>query len=84
MISVVFSKHALTQMRERGATRREVEKALENGKQVSAKKGRLAFRYNFQYNSEWGGQRYSTKQVMPVVVLEKGSYIVITVYTFYF
>ena len=79
-----YSGHALEQMQERGATREEVEEAIRTGEHIPAKRGRKAFRHNFQFNAEWGNKHYAIKQVMPIVVEEGNEYIVVTVYTFYF
>jgi len=84
MKKIIYSKHALEQMEERGATKNEVEEAICRGEKIPAKKERLSFRLNFQYNSEWGGKKYAIKQVMPVVAEENNKLIVVTVYTFYF
>lgn len=84
MRKIVFSNHALEQMNERGASRQEVEEAILKGERLPAKKGRISFRYNFQYNAPWVNKNFSIKQVMPIVVQEKDHYIVVTVYTFYF
>jgi len=84
MSKVIFSQHALLQMQERGASRSEVVKTIEDGECVPAKKGRQAFRLNFQYNGSWVGRRYRIKQVMPVIIEETNKIIVITVYVFYF
>ena len=81
---VKFTRHSLQQMIERGATEKEVEGAIYQGERVPAKKGRSAFRYNFQYNARWAGRYFLVKQVMPVVVQEHDTYVVVTVYTFYF
>lgn len=83
-MKVQFSKHALLQMEERGATRSEIVKAIENGEEVPAKKGRRAFRLNLNYTGSWLGKRYRTKQIKPVIVRENGHYVVVTVYVFYF
>ncbi len=83
-MKIIFSKHALEQMEERGAARSEVSEAITAGEKVLAKKGRVGFRLNFQYNERWAGKQYRVKQVMPVVVEEKGCYVVVTVYVFYF
>lgn len=71
-------------MEERGANKNEVKEAIKNGERIPAKRGRRAYRRNFQYNKEWGGKLYSMKQVMPVVVEENETIVVVTVYTFYF
>ena len=47
MKRVVFSTHALEQMRDRGAEQSEVEVAINAGEEIPAKQGRRAFRKNF-------------------------------------
>lgn len=79
-----FSRHALFQMTERGATPEEVIAAVRLGEQLPAKRGRKGFRKNFQYERLWGGRYYSIKQVLAIVAVETEALIVITVYTFYF
>ena len=83
-MKILFSKHALLQMEERGATRSEVVKAVEYGEEIPAKKGRIAFRYNLQFTGSWLGKRFRMKQIKPIVVKENSHYIVVTVYVFYF
>lgn len=80
----IYSRHALLQMSERGTTREEVAEAISKGEKVPAKKGRHAYRLNFQYDKLWGEKRYHMKQVMPVVKEEGKEISVITVYVFYF
>ena len=84
MKRLIYSKHALAQMMERGTTREEVGEAIEKGERAPAKKGRHAYRLNFQYERPWGGKYYRIKQVMPVVKEEEREICVITVYVFYF
>ena len=81
---LVFSDHARQQMAERGASEAEVAEAIVSSEGTPAKRGRVAYRRNFQYNRTWGGKLYRIKQVMPIVKEEHGSVIVITIYTFYF
>lgn len=83
-MKVVFSKHALEQMEERGATRSEVSQAIAGGERFPAKKNRLGFRLNFQYEAKWAGKYYRINQVVSIVVSENDSYVVVTVYVFYF
>ncbi len=83
-MKVQFSKHALSQMEERGTTRAEVVKAIEYGEEVPAKKGRKAFRYNLSFSGSWMGKRYRTKQIKPIIIKENSHYVVVTVYVFYF
>ena len=84
MKKVSFSHHSLEQIKERGTSLWEVEEAIRKGEQILAKKGRIAFRYNFQFNAKWQDKEFAIKQVMPIVVEENGEYVVVTVYTFYF
>ena len=83
-MKVRFSKHALTQMGERGAIRSEVVKAIQEGEEIPAKIGRRSYRINFQYNGSWMGKRYRIKQVAPVVIEENKIFVIVTVYVFYF
>ncbi len=84
MKTIVFSQHALDQLRDRGASREEVKLTIQSGEDVPAKKGRKAFRKNFHFGSKWKDKRYEVKQVMPIVVEEAEEIIVVTVYVFYF
>lgn len=84
MRQIKYSDHALEQMAERGATKEEIEEAIANGERTPAKKGRLAYRYNFQYNKAWAQKFYAIKQVMPIVKEEETQTVVVTVYVFYF
>lgn len=70
-------------MPDRGATREEVELAINEGESIPAKKGRKAFRKNFLFKQEWKGRYYELKQVMPIVAVEADQFVVITVYVFY-
>ncbi len=81
---IIFSKHALQQMAERGAFKEEVEEAILKGERTPAKKGRYSYRLNFQYGKNWGEKWYHIKQVMPIVINEGNHWVVITVYVFYF
>ena len=79
-----FSRHSLEQMRERGASKDEVIKSIRAGEVVPAKRGRLGFRKNFQYDQPWGGRNYAMKQVLALVAEKESVLVVVTVYTFYF
>ena len=79
-----FTAHALEQLIDRGATDAEVREAIERGIREPAKRGRLMYRLNFQYESEWQGKFYAIKQVAPVVEEAQNEVVVVTVYTFYF
>ncbi len=81
---IIFSNHSKLQMIERGALKAEIIETIKMGEEVPAKLGRKAYRKNFQYKNYWNGKFYHIKQVMPVIIEEKESIIVITVYTYYF
>ena len=81
---VRFHSHARERMKERGATESEVTATVEDGEQFPAKFGRTGFRRNFQFDSEWRGRVYRTKQVEAYAVQEEGDWLVITVITRYF
>jgi hypothetical protein len=81
---IVFSQHALDQLRDRGALQEEIKLAIQGGEELPAKKGRKAFRKNFHFGSNWKGKRYEVKQVMPIVMEEDQEIVVVTVYVFYF
>lgn len=84
MKAIVFSQHALDQIRDRGASQEEVRLAIREGEETPAKKERKAFRKNFHFGSKWKDKRYEVKQVMAIVVDEDEEIIVVTVYVFYF
>jgi len=81
---IIFSEHALSRMKTRGATKEEVELTINIGEKVLAEQNRLAFRKNFAFNGYWKEKFYRIKQVMLIVVEENDRCIVVTVYTFYF
>ena len=81
---IVFSPHAREQLALRGATEAEAEAAILEGERLPAERGRIAFRKNFPFLSDWKGRYYEVKQVMPVVVEEEDAIVVVTVYVFYF
>jgi len=84
MKPIIFSPHALDQLKDRGTTEEEVKRAIQEGERAPAKEKRITFRKNFLFNSKWKGKHYQMKQVMPIVVEEDGNWIVVTVYVFYF
>jgi hypothetical protein len=84
MKRIVFSPHAREQVILRGATEAEVQVAILEGERGAARQGRIAFRKNFAFRSEWKGRYHETKQVVPIVVEEEDSFVVVTAYVFYF
>ena len=78
MKPIIFSPHALDQLKDRGTTEEEVKRAIQEGERAPAKEKRIAFRKNFLFDSKWKGKHYQMKQVMPIVVEEDGNWIVVT------
>jgi hypothetical protein len=81
--TIKFSRHALDNIFDRGASREEVEQAIRTGERLPAQKGRIAFRKNFGHDAMWKGKYYQAKQVMPIVVEEPDRFVVVTVYVFF-
>jgi len=81
---IEISRHARRQMKERGATDAEVLAAIREGQAEPARKDRIMYRKNFQFESVWRDRQYRIKQVAPVVAAEPDKVVVVTVYTFYF
>lgn len=84
MPNIEITAHARLQMIERGATKAEVDLAIEQGEMEEARKGRSMYRKNFEFNAKWKGNDYRVKQVAPVVAKESDRLVVVTVYVFYF
>ena len=76
--------HARDRMRERGATKEEVEGTIGKGERFAAKFGRQGFRRDFRFDAEWRGRRYATKQVEVIAVFEQGDWLAISVIVKYF
>jgi hypothetical protein len=83
-MAVRFHLHARERMEERGAAEDEVRATVERGEQFPAKFGRIGFRRNFPFDSEWRGRHYGTKQVEAYAVQEGLDWLVITVIVRYF
>ena len=67
MPEILFSRHALEQLADRGTSQQEVEEAIASGEQTPAHRGRIAYRKNFPFGAVWREHYYETKQVMPIV-----------------
>ena len=83
-MNVVIHPHARDRMVERGATERDVLLTIRGGEQFPAKYGRIGYRRNFSFASEWRGKKYQTKQVEVYTVKEEDTLVVITVIVRYF
>ena len=80
---IYFTKHALQQMRNRNASKKEIEKVIRESKWQLAEKGRFMASLHFPFDAEHYGRYYKVKEVVPIFVEEKDKIIVITVYTFF-
>ena len=76
--------HARERMQERGATEEEIQATVAQGEQFPTRFGRTGFRRNFQFDQEWRGRHYRTKQVEVYAVQQGADWLVITVITRYF
>lgn len=83
-MEILFSRHAIEQMEQRGILKEEVIETIRSGEHSIAKKGRNAFRKNFAFEKNWGEKFYRVKQVMPIAIEEHNRLIVVTAYAFYF
>jgi hypothetical protein len=71
-------------MVERGVTEAEVSSTIQSGERFEAKYGRVGFRRNFAFESQWRGAFYATKQIEAYAVREDPDWLVITVIVRYF
>jgi hypothetical protein len=83
-MKVSLHPHAKERLAERGATETEVIATVTGGEQFPAKFGRVGFRRNFTYQSQWRGRFYTTKQILVFADRETDGWLVITVIVRYF
>jgi len=81
---VIFTTHALTRMRERGAREGDVREAIRIGEREPAQRGLFSYRLNVEFKREWDGRHYGVQQIVPIVAEEESRLVVVTVYTFFF
>lgn len=84
MKPIRLSLHAQGYLDRRGFTASEVEQAIRNQTWQPSERGRLECKMEFEYNADWNGKFYKTKQVRPIFVEESDEIVVVTVYTYYF
>ena len=82
--AIIFSEHALEQLKYRGTTKEEVVEAINSCSWAPAELGRLDCRKDFPFNKTWNDKVYKTKQVRPIFADEKMGVVVVTVYVYYF
>jgi hypothetical protein len=84
-VKVTIHPHAVTRMRERGATRAEVEYTVKHGSSSPAKFDRTVFAQTFAYNRKWQGTHYRQKAVESYAVeRDQDDWLVVTVIVKYF
>ena len=83
-LPIEISPHARQQMQERGIEQAEIITTIREGQVEPARKSRVMYRKNFQFDDVWRGRRYRIKQVAPVVAEQSDRLVVVTVYAFYF
>jgi hypothetical protein len=80
---LLFTKHVIRRLADRGTNQEEVKQALEKGQWIDAKEGRKETKLVFPYGRQWKDVIYERKTVNPVFVVEGDTITVITVYVFY-
>ena len=85
MKTIRFSRHALDQMRLRGATQEEVEEAIESTPWQPAKRGKYQVRKTFAFGrpSPINRQVYPFKTVHTIFAEEPDEIAVVTVLVYY-
>jgi hypothetical protein len=81
--TVTLTAHAESQLPYRGATRDEVDEAINSSSWVAVGRGRLDCRKDFDVSGEWNGQPYDYKQVRPVFIEDFDGVVVVTVYAYF-
>ena len=82
-MNIIIIEHAIERAIQRGTTREEIFKVLEEGAEVTAKKGRKAKEIVFDYGKEWLGKFYPQKKVVVIYVMENDGIVVVTAKVYY-
>jgi len=75
--------HTLERAQERGASEKEIQDVVENGKLLPAKRGRIRKFKVYAFGRIWLGREYPEKRVEVVYVTDENTVITVTVYVFY-
>ena len=62
-MKIVLHPHAVERMHERGTTKSEIIRTVQEGESFPAKYGRIGFRRNFPLNGGGSRKKFSTKQL---------------------
>lgn len=82
-MEIQIDYHSLQRAEERGTTADEIRDVINNGTQISAKRGRLGKAKVYDFNQERHGKLYHQKRVEVIYTLVGELAITITVYVFY-
>lgn len=83
MKSIRLSNHARTRAQQRGSSEQEVVETIQTAPWLDAERGRFECRRRVEFNREWNGKDYSTKEIRPIFAEEATEIVVITVYVYY-
>ncbi|HEY7269653.1 MAG TPA: hypothetical protein VH951_07485 [Dehalococcoidia bacterium] len=83
MADVHFSAHAEAIFASRGTDADEITEVINQSSWVSAGRGRLDCRKDFDFDGDWNGKHFDWKQVRPVFIEDAGGVTVLTVYTYF-
>lgn len=83
MKEICFTAHALKRLRDRKATKDEVEETIKTSKWENEREGRKSASKIFKFRETHFGRYYDSKEVVPVFKEENDKIVVITVYTFF-
>jgi hypothetical protein len=79
-----FTPMRFKRMKERGTSKEEIQRAIENGRVLPAKFGRRTYGMTFPYGDYWRKQFYEHKHIEVYGVDEGEDIIVVTVVVKYF
>ncbi|HBI24079.1 MAG: hypothetical protein A2Y48_07005 [Nitrospirae bacterium RIFCSPLOW2_12_42_9] len=82
-MNIIIIDHAIERAIQRGTTREEILRVLQEGIEVQAKKGRKGKEIVFDYGKEWLGKYYPQKKVVVIYVMENEDIVVITAKVYY-
>ncbi len=84
IINITIGEHAVVRANQRGASEEEIRETVFSGEEFPAKKGRVGFRRNFVFKSEWEGKHFENKQLEVFAAEEASGWYVVTIITKFF
>ena len=82
-MKIIIDPHTLERAFERGVSEKDIMDTLENGNNITGKKGRLGKTMVFDFNNVWNGKHYLQKKLEVFYVIENDVIITVTVYVYY-